>query len=278
MPGVSGSTHGRHPSLDRGADLGFEPVTCTSASARVKLGNRCSFARAYCGRVAAWEPILDADTFFAVGAALSARANGGGQSRGRGLLSGFLVCDECGAKLGRKRERANLDGTRRWIYVCRGCERNAASAAPLESFIGSYFLAVLSEPGVLKQLSRGGKARERSDVHDLLRERSEIERRLGDVLVDFVTAAGSTRSALRQAQRAAESRIKAIDAEIAKALPTSPVVLPSVEDLAERWDGAAVDLRRTWLAALIDQLVIRRGTKTGPGNFDPARVTVVWRI
>ncbi len=232
----------------------------------------------YYGRVATWEPILEVDTFLDVGAALTSRANGSGKSRGLGLLSGFLVCDVCGAKLGRKREKANLDGTRRWIYVCRGCERNAASAAPLEEFIGSYFLAFLSEPGVLEQVSQGAEASERSDVRALLRERSDIEQRLGDLLADFVTAAESTRSAVRQAQRAAERRIKAIDVEIAKATPALPVSLPSVGELAARWDQATIDLRRTWLAVFIDHIGVRRGTKTGPGNFDPARLTVVWRI
>ena len=42
--------------------------------------------------------------------------------------------------------------------------------------------------------------------------------------------------------------------------------------------GPGPSKRGTSWGWFFDDIVVRRGTKTGPGNFDPARVTVVWRI
>ena len=100
------------------------------------------------GRPAAWPAIIDADAWRRLCGLLEAR-RAAQQLRGQGkaprLLSGFLRCASCGARLVatvRRGERA---------YSCdrgsgpeRGCRRNSVLAEPIEALVGPIVVAYLA--------------------------------------------------------------------------------------------------------------------------------------
>lgn len=229
----------------------------------------------YDGRTAAWEPIITPEKFYEVGALLKARSTGGGGPRGQGLLSGLATCGECGARMGRKRERS---GSRPWLYVCRGCEKNAAVAEHVDRIVSEDFLALVSDPKFVRKMLDAIEGEHSDDLRTLLREREEIEERLGDLMAEYVTASGATRSAVKKAQRTAELRIAEIAKEVERR--SSPLALTTPPDeILATWEDAEVEQQRSWLVALLDHVVIHRAHKRGGrGNFNPERVDPVWRI
>src|SRR5205085_9600179 len=93
----------------------------------------------YGGRRTTWKSIITPEQCLEVGAAQASRDSGARRTRGRGLLSGLLICKECGAKVGRKRDKESAR-RRPWLYMCRNCNRNSASADRVSEVVAARFI------------------------------------------------------------------------------------------------------------------------------------------
>lgn len=230
----------------------------------------------YDGRRASWEAIISPEAFRDVCAALKARDSGARATKGRALLSGMLRCKECGAKIGRKRDGSSRPDRDYWLYMCRGCNRNNASAQRVDETVAEEFLAVVSDPKFVAKLLDTLEGDHAAELRSLLDEQHAAKERLQTFAEDY--AAGLiTRDEFLAGRRVAADRLETLTRDIDRASAAATFTVPP-EEIIAKWDSADDELRRSWLATLVDHVVLHRATTSGPGNFDRARVEVVWRV
>jgi hypothetical protein len=115
-----------------------------------------------------------------------------------------------------------------------------------------------------------------AELRSLLDEQSAAKERLATLAEDY-GAGLMTREEHLAGRRVAARRVETLAREIDRASAAATFTVRPDEIVAARED-ADDELRRSWLAALVDHVVLHRATTSGPGNFDPERVEVVWRV
>lgn len=215
---------------------------------------------------AVWEPIVERDLWDRVQAVLGApdrRPTNMPDAR-RYLLTGFLVCGRCGARLSPNRHA----GSQRFACLGKlkgGCGGILVRYDPLEELVVATVLAHVQNYVAPVDPDRADPTAEwLAVIHD-------AEQRIEN-LVDVFGADGNA-LALRRATAKQQLRIDEARQELAKvALPAAALDPLGISDA---WPNLDLQQRRTVLSTLIDRIVIGPAR---PGNrFQPDRVTIVWR-
>lgn len=244
---------------------------------------------------AAWEAIIDPETFTSVQLALANPAPNA--RRGRGplprsyLLSGGLaVCGNpgCGRPLRPHKEKG------RRTYRCEsqhgGCGKVARFADPVEDYVRDLVLAAYDDPSMgLKLRGRLSAKAGSNGVDDLLNEHETLRTKDQALskLLEAVDRAGVApehlhlpdRSDLERALGRVTARLYEVEAEITAVTPKRlPVDLPQGYDaLQAAWKGWSIDQQRTVVTFALEQVAVK---PVGRGyRFDGDRdLTLRWRI
>lgn len=232
--------------------------------------------RTHCGEIVGpgkWEPILDELTWRRVVRVLDERATPGPRRARSYLLSGFLRCGLCDAKLVSRsgRERA---GT----YVCSshpnhgGCGKIKIHAAHLEAEIGAQILAVIDTPEFQARVNaRGRDDRELELVNDI----EQLEHRLDQAANDYYVEAVISRAQLTATSRTLNARLDTARRDL-HARQARHRYAGLTELTAGSWESIPFDRRRAAIAELIEVITIQPATLTR--RWDPRRAHVQWRI
>jgi DNA invertase Pin-like site-specific DNA recombinase len=246
----------------------------------VLLSPRLAGLRVHQGRVAVdedgqpvrgqYEPVLDSETWEAVGAVLRDNARGGGTHVGgrKYLLTGVVRCSVCYHCLfgnGDTRNRGNF------YYGCKpttsggGCGRVAISGAGLDGLVTDLVLSYLADREVERDAEPWlGEA----ELHDVTRRIKELmdafaRRELSsDVVFPAVAKLESEAAGLREA-RASWVSAQALTAH-------------RPADVGAAWPDLTVEQRRGVIESVLSAVVVRPATTKG-NRMDPGRVEVVWR-
>ena len=214
---------------------------------------------------AAWEPVLDRETWERVRLVLSARAGefSYASNARKYLLSGIAAC-ACGRPLQATSTRGR-NGSYATGYACRdGCRKVYRSVTHLDAYVVTRVLARLANP--LNPEGRAMPVDHAAEWAVLERERAET-----DALVsDYRASAGRTRSLL--------ARLDQIDArmgelrELAAGSGRARLLERYQGITRAEWDGLALDVRRALVAATFSITVLPASGR-GPG-FRPEDVRV----
>jgi len=226
-----------------------------------------------------WPAILDVETHLAIVAKLNDPERGRGRPAGeRWLLSGFLVCGECGRSMlagGHHQVKAKGGIVKRQRhYRCRrpgnvstGCGMTMA-AEPLEAWVEAAVLAKVT-PQLWRRLRSARTRRAPRDVESAEADLVVLARRFG---------AGELLEVEWNAARAVLlERIAAAEAAFA----LRPADVPDVEDLHAAWRRGELSVhdKRRVLAAVVERIAINRGVRGRSflGNRPEDRVLINWR-
>lgn len=217
---------------------------------------------------AVWEPIISMEDHRRVMAVLNERKPVTAPAR-RYLLSGFVRCDLCGARMVARPRKNKQRG-----YVCatgtnfEGCGRISVMAEPVEALVVAAVLEALAgfdanaEP-------------EPSPATDALAQLVEIERRQAELGAMF--AAGDIDAAVVKAgSRALDEQRRTLEAEVARQGRLEGSRKAVDVAMASRWPSLTFEQQRAVIGQVVDHVVIRRGVR-GYNFVDAKRVAIVWR-
>jgi site-specific DNA recombinase len=231
---------------------------------------------------AAWPGIIDRDTHERLRAVLSdsGRQKFNGIAARRYLLTGFLVCGRCGAKL-----VARPRNDKRRAYVCAsgpnfgGCGKIGRLAGPVEELVSEQVLDRLSGPALAAALEAAtGEDQVQRELLAVLRADQE---RL-DELVDAFADGTLNRAGFVRAKSRVEGRMEATRRRLARLASSKTLAsLPNGGSaLRAAWeahdDHAGLSWRRALIGAVAERVVLHPCVP-GRNRFDPSRVEVVWR-
>jgi site-specific DNA recombinase len=208
----------------------------------------------------------------------------------RYLLTGFLVCGRCGAKLV---AQPRMDGVR--SYACAvgegraGCGRTTRLAEPLEAYVRDAVIAALDSPELQAALEAAREESADDAVDGLLDRLRATETQLEDVGRDYADGLVA-REAFLAAQGRLSDRLEATRRQLSRAARRRGVVtIPEGGTAAIRaeWDAwgsdegeaarlAGLERRRALLGLVLDRVVLYPCVR-GRRDFDPTRVELVWR-
>jgi site-specific DNA recombinase len=220
---------------------------------------------------AQWPGIVGEETWRAVAGLLSDRqrktTNG---RRGRALLTGIALCDECGATV-----RSGGSGSHQSrIYRCSASNNGhvSRSAAPVEEWVSEVVIARLSRPDAA-ELLRDDK---RPDIEALHAESAALRSRLDQLATDWADGA-MTSSQLRTATSRLKTKLAAVEAQMADRARVDVFGgLVQAGDVRAVWEALSVSKRR----GVIDALMTIRLRSPGKGvrTFRPETVIITPRI
>jgi site-specific DNA recombinase len=209
----------------------------------------------------------------------------------RYLLTGFLVCGRCGAKL---IAQPLMSGKR--SYACAvgkgrpGCGRTTRLAEPLEAYVRDAVIAALDSPELLAALDTIREETADDAVDGLLDRLRATEAQLEDLGRDYADGL-VIREAFFAAQARLSDRLEATRRQLSQAARRRAVVaVPrgGAATVRAAWDAwgdeeteatrlAGLERRRALLGLVLDRIILHPCVR-GRRDFDPSRVELVWRV
>jgi site-specific DNA recombinase len=211
----------------------------------------------------------------------------------RYLLTGFLECGLCGAKMvGRGRIRRN-DGTQHERYSCPkydtrgiqvGCGRVVRLAEPIDRLVTESVLYRYDAPELMKALSEVDSG---GEVQGLLNEYHAQKLKMEDLVRDYATGLlnreqlARAKSIVDEALQQTQDRLTKI--QTGRAFASIPIGM-SVRDA---WESADSDWRRSLLDLIVKSVIVNPGRcgsmrwkdeSGGEWNFDPSKIAIVWKV
>jgi site-specific DNA recombinase len=209
----------------------------------------------------------------------------------RYLLTGFLVCGRCGAKLV---AQPRMDGVR--SYACAvgkgrlGCGRTTRLAEPLEAYVRDAVIAALDSPELLVALEAVREDAADDAVDGLLNRLRATETQLEDLGRDYADGL-VIREAFFAAQTRLSDRLEITRRQLTRAARRRALfTVPEGGAAAIRaeWDAwgderseaarlAGLERRRALLGLVLDRVILHPCVR-GRREFDPSRVELLWRV
>jgi site-specific DNA recombinase len=216
-----------------------------------------------------WEALIDTDTHHELVAYLSnPKRRSASSTERKHLGSGLYVCGICGGKL-----YSASPGKGRLIYGCRALKHLGRVAEPLDEYVESVVLNVLSASDIRKHLSTDASV----DLDALHNRRVFLENKLSAAAVmhakDQMTDAQFIDiTAERRAQLADVN--KALGEAVAEQTSSAAMDLVDKADgsrdkLVEAWNASATDIKGRIISELCT-VVVRPTGRTGRSKFNPA--------
>lgn len=247
------------PRNGKGWDLTQVKRLCTNPAYVAK--------RVHKGKVvgdAAWPPILDDATFYALETKLTdpkRRTQRG--SAVRHLLSGIATCGVCGGRIRVQKNRGFL------AYLCIDGFHVSRKEDDVDAFIEAVTVARLSQPDVLELLAGDDDGDKEASA-----EAAEKRARLNG-FYDAAAAGEVTPAALARIEARLLPEIEAAEKR-ARAVAAAPVVADNAgPDAADRWGALPITVRREIIDAMMTVEILPAGR--GRRVFDPSSVRIVWK-
>lgn len=231
---------------------------------------------------AAWEPILDEETYYACVKMVAdpARLKNRHNNTLRHLLAGVPVCGPCLYALSPQDMPLRSSPNRRggFMYVCRSCYRASVAAPLLEAYVTAAVLARVESPHFAEAL-RPDVSHEA--VHRALRHVQALEAQLEQARTLAATILPTGRMALPVASLAALEAQLLPQIEAARSRAVDATVAPVVRRVAgpgarERWGEMGLADQRDLIMAVARVTVHRSGR--GTVGIPPGRVSISWRL
>lgn len=233
---------------------------------RMVLKPRNAGLRAHNGRIvgeAAWEAILDRDTFDRVTAKLTdpARRSNNRGTEVRYLLTGFAECGKCNRPLVGTAEFHYSYRSFPHTYSCHnaGCHGVSRNMALVDEKVEGYVVALLAREGV--RLFGGDPERAQAATERIDALEAKLANAADQWTADIITDEQLARITARIRPQIAEER-RARDA----AQPSPEVKRYTGEGAAAAWEAATVEEKRMVLGILRDLGMHITIKVIGPGN------------
>lgn len=229
------------------------------------IGKRTYNGQQYDG---GWEPLIDADTYYAAQRVLSDPARVTTRpGRLRHLLSYLATCGACGGELSAIRGRYRCMGT--------GCGLTMREA-DADTVVTRLIVALLSRPDYYTALRQAGSDHD-AEVIAARAEVTALRGRLDEWRASAAAGQTSPESlAVIEARLTAELRAAQTRAERAVVPPALRAIVTPGQDVGLRWDAAPLAARRDVIRA-VAQVAILPAQVPGSHAFEPRRVQVVPR-
>lgn len=224
---------------------------------------------------AAWAGIIDETTHHQLRAVLLDPARRTNQTARRYLLTGFVRCGLCDARL-----VARPRSDKRRCYVCAsgpgfaGCGKIRVLADDLERFVVAMVCEAVDTDALAAAV-----AVEPADTDTELASRiARLDDELNALADDYAEGAIS-RDAYKKAAARLDARRVDAQAELARGavVDRRAGVLTDPVPLADRWANLNFDQRRVVLDAVVDAIEVGPAVR-GRNYFDPDRVAVRWKV
>ncbi|WP_079583299.1 recombinase family protein [Mycobacteroides abscessus] len=223
-----------------------------------------------------WTPIFDADTFAALEALLQDPSRGhrkGTERKYQG--SGVYLCGKCGEPMSSASQNGSAaKGGWQKTYACGRSRHLSRLIEPVDEYVSEHVIARLAAPDAHRVIL-GAEA----DVSTLHAQREGLRSRLDQLSAMFAEGAIDG-SQLKRGTADLQTKLSAIDAELAAARSSSAVAwILAEDDVRAAWNSAAPDLRGKVIETLmtVTILPIGRGRRPGGSYFDPAKVKIDWK-
>ncbi|MGH2788071.1 MAG: recombinase family protein [Actinomycetota bacterium] len=245
-----------------------------------------------------WRPILDRETFEATRAVRKAQATGRPPREGKGdyMLSGLLVCGECGRNL----HHNTAHGNRPALYWCRGasnhgamkvCKGGAIAAKRAESFVVDQFMDAVRSP-FAKAAMRAPRGLFPVAViadDDLDSRIERIDKRMGRLVDQLADAGPAQEKSVKDKIAKLEMELGEIDDERTRRRASNITTRRKIDDLDHLrkrlsnleaiWSKANVEEQREMLTVAIDKVVLvprPKGNPRGKGLPQGREVRIEW--
>src|SRR5665213_2733791 len=227
---------------------------------------------------AVWEPILTPEVGARVRAVLTDPTRRLTRPARRYLLTGFLYCGVCDAKLITRPHRGQ------GCYACGsgpgllGCGRVSILSDRLEDFVSRAIWARLDTPALAQALA-AATAAPGSEGEELVAaigadeaQMEELTRAYGSRLITMQEWLG--------ARKVIEDRLRHGRALLMRGDQHSALrdFAGHGGGLAERWSSMNLDQKRAVLGTVLDRLVVRPATVKGRTTLDTNRLHPVWKL
>lgn len=239
---------------------------------RILASPRIIAKRVHRGQVvgdAAWEPILDEETWQLIQAVLGdpRRAEA---PKATYLLSRLVVCGTCGKAMVRDRTTTRaVWRCQRRPFVPDACGRMIIPAVELEDWVETAFLTRVAADQVRPHIAG-------TDTGDITARLAHLES-TGSNLVEMLGAGEITRADFAQAKARNDAEQFALKAKLLRARPGALRSLRGDPAAIRRtWDGLTVAQRRAALADELDRVVVNASEVWG-SPWESARVDPVWK-
>jgi site-specific DNA recombinase len=245
---------------------------------RLMTSARISGQREHQGRIvgpAVWPAIIDPDQSVRLRAVLRdpKRSNRTARPVRSYLLSGFVVCGACGAKM--TAQPVIRKGNKYRRYQCYkdrgGCNRVGIGAEGVESLVVAAVTEVLDSPALAKAVARTDEGPDPMiEIERLEARQVELAEEYGAgrlSMIEWRAARGAVEAQLATARAALR-----VDTE----RHASAELVGQGSALAERWESLNIDQRRAIVGAVVDSVTIAP-TSRANNRFDPERVGIVWK-
>lgn len=240
-----------------------------------------------------WPAIIDRDTHLRILHEAKRRSGGGKYlpKTSKYLLTGLVLCGQCGTPLGGKAVRDRPGKEARPTYVCpdrgestrrKGCGGVSRSSVPLEHLIREAVIYRLDTPDLATLIEQ---TRESSELSDLLNQQDGLKARINQLVDDYADGT-LDKPQFTRAKRRAESAQERVEQAITGMNRTQTVngLLSAGESVREAWMRQPNGWRRQLIELLVERITVHKGT-TRPVyeadgvrfRFDPMLVDVKWR-
>lgn len=243
---------------------------------RMLTSARIAGLRSHHGEIVArgtWPGILGEEAWTALRAVLLDPGRAAGGTARRYLLTGFVHCGACDARL---RARPTAQHVRRYVCVPppagEGCGHRYVRADWLEDEVVERVLGRLATPAVAAALADHGRD---DQLGELVRGAGELRDRLEQLAVARYADATLSDAEYRAARASLVARLDALERRIDRSRSTAHLSAVRVPDRAA-WDLLGFDARRIVLRSLIDRVVVGEGRR-GYNRWQPDRCGIRWR-
>ena len=228
-----------------------------------------------------WEAIISEDDHRRLLSRFELAKTSGRRAPQRYLLSALLKCGKCGNGLFSSVRHDTRRGTVSRRYVCMagpdhgGCGKLTVVADPLERLLADAVLFRLDTPELADHLAG------RSNADERIKDLAQVVERAQAQIDELSLAYGNGETSMREwqlARQAPESRLAGAQQQIAAASGNSALtgLVGSGSELTKAWSGLNLSRQVAIVRALVDHVVIAPVTRRSR-EFDPSRVSVVWR-
>lgn len=225
-----------------------------------------------------WTPVFTPDEHAVLVARLQPQTTGDRQTRRTGLLSGFVRCFECGAKLTRSTARRPDGSIKAERYICDrsrtgGCGKvrvNQGRALELE---------VLRLAERVSRSQQRERAKRNKTVEDALAQLPSIEARLVEVELMF-TGAEIDRATFTRMRTELLNQRHALEGVLRDYDEPTPDEIELLHEAIVQWQAGEpltpdeVDLMRPGIVRPLGTAVFVRAAPMGTRGFDPSRLSL----
>lgn len=218
-----------------------------------------------------WAPLIDEETFRALGALFSDPSRR--PPKGTTTLLGAIATCACGAPV-----YGGQSSRRGRIYRCRdlpggGGGHVARSAPPIDEFVSSLVVARMGLPDAAELLVD----QDRPDAEKLREQAAGIRARLDQVAEEFADDDTVTPAQFRAMTKKLRDRLADVEAQQADAARLSVLgPLVGVADVQAAWVGLDIDRQRAVVSELLSIQLLKPGM--GARTFDPSTVIITPKL